>query len=64
MTASHSSQGNPSKPARDQRAGGDPGGEIPKRPEDTTASGDARNDTGEDNQGTKGDRPAEYYIRR
>jgi hypothetical protein len=42
----------------------DPGRRIPKRPQDTTASGDARNDTGEDNQRQQGGRPADDYIRR
>jgi len=42
----------------------DPGSRIPKRPQDTTASGDARNDTGEDNQRQQGGRPADDYIRR
>lgn len=49
---------------RKQRAGADPGKAIPKRPADTTASGDATNDTGEDNQRQKGERPAEDYVRR
>jgi hypothetical protein len=42
----------------------EPGRDVPKRPQDTTASGDARNDTGEDNQRQQGGRPAEDYIRR
>ena len=49
---------------RHQRAGNDPGEEIPKRPKDTTASGEAKNDTGEDNQRQKGERPADDYVRR
>lgn len=40
------------------------GDAIPKRPEDTTAGGEATNDTGEDNQRQKGERPAEDYVRR
>jgi hypothetical protein len=40
-----------------------PGNEIPKRPADTTASGEAKNDTGEDNQRQKGERPAQDYVR-
>lgn len=63
MTTPHSSQGDSTRTARDQRPGGDPGSEIPKHPQDTSASGDAHNDTGEDNQGGQGDRPAEDYIR-
>lgn len=58
---------NPGKgggPDRDRKASGDPGAEIPKRPADTTASGEATNDTGEDNQRQKGERPAEDYVRR
>ncbi|HET6806521.1 MAG TPA: hypothetical protein VFH59_13890 [Frateuria sp.] len=42
----------------------DPGAEVPKRPADTNAGGEARNDTGEDNQRQKGDRPADDYVRR
>ena len=49
---------------RHQQAGSDPGEKIPKRPADTNASGDARNDTGEDNQSQKGERPADDYVRR
>lgn len=49
---------------RNRRTGGDPGEEIPKRPADTTASGEATNDTGEDNQRQKGERSAEDYVRR
>lgn len=52
------------RPQRDRHAGDDPGKEIPRRPADTTASGDATNDTGEDNQRQKGERPADDYIRR
>lgn len=57
---------NPGKgePDRGQHAGSDPGESIPKRPADTTASGEATNDTGEDNQRQKGERPAEDYVRR
>ena len=62
MSKPHSNR-DASRQDRDKHAGGDPGGEIPKRPQDTNASGDARNDTGEDNQGRQGDRPAEDYIR-
>jgi len=49
---------------RNRHAAGDPGEKIPKRPADTTASGEATNDTGEDNQSQKGERPAEDYVRR
>jgi hypothetical protein len=59
-----SSPGKEGGPDRRQHSGDDPGEEIPKRPSDTTASGDARNDTGEDNQSQKGERPAEDYVRR
>lgn len=54
----------PSDPQRDKHAGGDPGGEIPRRPADSTASGEATNDTGEDNQRQKGETPADEFIRR
>ena len=43
---------------------GDPGRRIPNHPQDTTPGGEARNDTGEDNQSQQGDRPADDYIRR
>lgn len=36
-----------------RKSASDPGAKIPTRPEDTTASGDAKNDTGEDNQQEK-----------
>lgn len=49
---------------RERHAAGDPGGKVPKRPVDTTSDGDARNDTGEDNQRRKGERPAQDYVRR
>jgi hypothetical protein len=58
---------NPGKgtgPVREKRANDAPGGEVPKRPGDTTAGGEARNDTGEDNQRQKGERPADDYVRR
>lgn len=64
MTTPRSNKGDSTRDGRDKRADGDPGREIPKHPQDTTASGDAHNDTGEDNQGRQGDRPAEDYIRR
>lgn len=48
----------------DRSASSDPGAEIPRQPKDSTAEGDARNDTGEDNQRQKGERPASDYIRR
>lgn len=58
---------NPSDPRsgaeRDKHAG-QPGGAVPKRPDDTTAGGEAKNDTGEDNQRQKGERPADDYVRR
>lgn len=59
-----SNPGKGGEPDRNQHAGGDPGKEIPKRPADTNASGEATNDTGEDNQSQKGERPAEDYVRR
>lgn len=62
MSTSHPGKDN--EPDRETQAGGGPGKEIPKRPADTNASGEARNDTGEDNQRQKGERPAEDYIRR
>ncbi|MGN6282373.1 hypothetical protein [Frateuria sp.] len=62
MNTSHPGKGN--EPERNQRTGGDPGAQIPKRPADTTARGEATNDTGEDNQRQKGERPAEDYVRR
>ncbi|MGN2241889.1 hypothetical protein ACFWZU_00115 [Frateuria sp. GZRR33] len=62
MNTSHPGKGDGSD--RNPRAGGDPGEAIPKRPADTTASGEATNDTGEDNQRQKGERPAEDYVRR
>jgi hypothetical protein len=40
------------------------GEDIPKRPADTNAGGEAKNDTGEDNQRQKGERPADDYVRR
>jgi len=49
---------------QDKHAAGDPGNRIPKRPGETSASGEATNDTGEDNQRQKGERPAEDYVRR
>jgi hypothetical protein len=61
MNRSHPRKGH--EPDRDKHADG-PGEDIPKRPADTTAGGEARNDTGEDNQRQKGERPAEDYIRR
>lgn len=48
---------------RDEQAG-QPTDAIPTRPEDTTAGGDAKNDSGEDNQRQKGERPADDYVRR
>ncbi|UGB37667.1 hypothetical protein [Frateuria soli] len=51
------------RPHRDPHAGGDRDEDMPGRPADTTASGDATNDTGEDNQRQKGERPADDYIR-
>jgi hypothetical protein len=58
-----SDPGKGQQPGHDRQAGG-PGEEIPKRPADTNASGEAHNDTGEDNQNQKGERPADDYIRR
>lgn len=49
---------------QDQHAGDSPGAKIPKRSADTDASGEAKNDTGEDNQRQKGERPAGDYVRR
>lgn len=43
----------PSTEPEHKQASGDPGAKIPTRPEDTTASGDAKNGTGEDNQREK-----------
>ena len=59
-----SNHGKGQDPDRNPQAGGEPGEKIPKRPADTTASGEATNDTGEDNQRQKGERPAEDYVRR
>lgn len=61
---STSTPGKGSEPDREKHAGDGPGKEIPKRPADTNASGEARNDTGEDNQRQKGERPADDYVRR
>lgn len=47
-----------------KHAAGRPGNEVPRQPADTTAGGDAKNDTGEDNQRQKGERPAQDYVRR
>jgi len=60
------STSNPGKDSgrdRPTHEGDGPGEKVPKRPADTTASGEARNDTGEDNQRQKGERPAEDYVR-
>lgn len=62
MSTSATDKGN--GPDRDKRAGDGAGEQVPKHPSDTTAGGDARNDTGEDNQRQKGERPADDYIRR
>lgn len=62
MSASQNGHG-PTTPPQPDHPASDPGESIPKRPQDSRASGDARNDTGEDNQGAQGDRPAEDYIR-
>ncbi|MCX7514643.1 hypothetical protein [Frateuria sp. STR12] len=62
MNTSHPGKGN--GPDHDKRAGGSPGEEVPKHPGDTNASGEAKNDTGEDNQRQKGERPADDYVRR
>lgn len=62
MSTTHPGKG--SDPDRNKRASGSPGEEIPSRPADTNASGEAKNDTGEDNQRQKGERPADDYIRR
>jgi len=62
MNTSHPGKGDEAD--RGRQGGGDPGEKIPKRPADTTASGEATNDTGEDNQQQKGERPAEDYVRR
>jgi hypothetical protein len=59
-----SNPGKDNGPDRDKHAGGGPGAEIPKHPADTNASGEAKNDTGEDNQRQKGERPAGDYVRR
>lgn len=61
MNTSH--PGEDDGPDRGRHAGGGPGEEIPKRPADTDASGEAKNDTGEDNQHQKGERPAGDYVR-
>lgn len=50
---STSQSGSPNDPTTPKRKSADPGAEIPTRPEDTTASGEAKNDTGEDNQRKK-----------
>lgn len=47
-----------------KHAGDGPGEDIPKHPADTNAGGEAKNDTGEDNQQQKGERPAGDYVRR
>lgn len=62
MTPSHTDKGSANDPKR--HAASHPGSEVPKRPADTTSGGDARNDTGEDNQRQKGERPAQDYVRR
>lgn len=59
MSTSHTDN----DPDRDRPAEA-PGTQIPRRPTDTTAAGDAKNDTGEDNQQQKGERPASDYVRR
>jgi hypothetical protein len=61
---STSNPGKDSGPDRPRHDRDEPGKKVPKRPADTTASGEARNDTGEDNQRQKGERPADDYIRR
>jgi len=53
MSTSQSGNTNPPATPERKNAGSDPGAEIPTRPEDTTASGEAKNDTGEDNQREK-----------
>jgi len=58
----HSNPGKGNGPEGDKHAGGAPGEKIPKRPADSDASGEARNDTGEDNQRQKGERPAEDFV--
>jgi hypothetical protein len=50
-------------PDRGRRSGGGPAEKVPKRPADTDAGGEAKNDTGEDNQSQKGERPASDYVR-
>jgi hypothetical protein len=62
MNTTHSGKGPGDE--RKKHAAGHPGSEVPKRPADSTAGGDARNDTGEDNQRQKGERPAQDYVRR
>ncbi|MEI7037851.1 hypothetical protein [Fulvimonas yonginensis] len=64
MNPSRPDSRTPGPPQRSTAPGTDPGEEIPRKPADTTAGGDARNDTGEDNQRQKGERPAGDYIRR
>ncbi|SEJ01548.1 hypothetical protein [Frateuria terrea] len=60
----HSNPGKGNGPGQDKHAGDGPGEEIPKRPADSNASGEANNDTGEDNQRQKGERPAGDYVRK
>jgi len=60
----HPNPGKGNGPGHDKHAGGGPGEEIPKRPADSNASGEANNDTGEDNQRQKGERPAGDYVRK
>lgn len=62
MSTSHPGKGTGDE--RKKHAADHPGSKVPKRPADTTAGGDARNDTGEDNQRQKGERPAQDYVRR
>lgn len=62
MSTAH--PGKSSDAGQKKHAATHPGSEVPKRPADTTAGGDARNDTGEDNQRQKGERPAHDYVRR
>lgn len=62
MSTAHPGKG--ADAGQKKHTAGHPGNEVPRQPADTTAGGDARNDTGEDNQRQKGERPAQDYVRR
>lgn len=62
MITSHSDKG--TEADRKKHADDHAGDKVPRQSADTTAGGEARNDTGEDNQRQKGELPAQDYVRR